>query len=146
MDTRDKTIRRRTTLSVRGKWLGLVLVLLAGCVERTISINTTPEGAMVYLNDTEVGRTPVSKNFTWYGNYDVVIRKEGYKTLQTSAPIREPWYQVPPLDFFSECLFPATLRDNHYLEFELVPQERPEPNELLKRAQEFRERTLYGED
>jgi hypothetical protein len=146
MDTNSNITRRAVTSSVAGKWLGITLVLLAGCVERTITVNTTPEGAMVYLNDEEVGRSPVSKNFTWYGGYDVIVRKEGYETLKTSAKIKAPWYQVPPLDFFSECLFPATIRDQHYLEYELQKLELPEPNELVKRAQEFREQTLFGDE
>ncbi len=122
-----------------------LLAVTVGCVERTITINTAPDGALVYLNDEEIGRSPVSKNFTWYGDYDIVIRKEGYKTLKTHAKILEPWYQVPPLDFFSEILFPATLRDTHYLEYDLEEQEYPPHDELVERAKQFRERTLYGE-
>jgi len=125
--------------------IALCVVVLPGCVERTLTINTAPDGALVYLNDEEAGRAPVSKNFLWYGNYDIVIRKEGYKTLKTSANVRAPWYQIPPIDFFSECLVPLTLRDNHYLEFELEPIEPPGPDELVKRAEQFKERTVYGE-
>lgn len=145
MPIADKTNLNPGLTARGGTWLGLALVLLAGCVERTITINTVPDGAMVFLNDEEIGRTPVSKNFTWYGDYDVVIRKQGFRTLKTSAFVREPWYQIPPLDFFSECLFPATLRDKHYLEYELDAMELAEPNELVKRATEFKERTLYSE-
>ena len=143
MPTRQQTgthTRRRTcALTV------LASLALAGCVERTVTINTTPEGAMVYLNDEEVGRSPVSKNFLWYGDYDVIVRKEGYKTLETHTRIHAPWYQVPPIDFFAECLVPATIRDNHYLEYELEPLALPDPDELAERAEQFRERTLYGE-
>jgi hypothetical protein len=121
------------------------VVVLVGCVERTLTINTAPEGALVYLNDEEIGRTPVTKNFTWYGDYDVVIRKEGYKTLQTHAKVVEPWYEIPGIDFFSECLVPATIRDNRHLEYTLEPAENPKPAEVLERAEQFKERTLYGE-
>ncbi|MBN1344484.1 MAG: PEGA domain-containing protein [Phycisphaerae bacterium] len=123
----------------------LATICVAGCVERTLTINTAPEGAMVYLNDEEIGRTPVSKQFTWYGDYDVVIRMEGYKTLKTHAKVLEPWYQFPPLDFVSECLVPMTLRDDHYVEYELDPQELPNHEELVERAKQFKERTLYSE-
>jgi hypothetical protein len=50
--------------------------LLAGCVERTITINSEPQGALVYLNDEEVGRTPVSVPFLYYGTYDVRLEHE----------------------------------------------------------------------
>jgi hypothetical protein len=49
---------------------------LLGCVERTISITSEPRGALVYLNDEEVGRTPVSVPFTYYGVYDVRLERE----------------------------------------------------------------------
>ena len=136
---------RRRSLAALAAGVLLGLGFLPGCVERTLTINTNPQGAMVYLNDEEVGRTPVSKNFLWYGDYDVIIRKEGFQTLKTHTRIREPWYQVPPIDFFAECLVPATIRDQHYLEYDLDPAEPVDRQELLERAQQFKERTLYGE-
>ena len=59
--------------------LGLAILLVAatsGCVRRTIKITTEPPGARVFLNDQEVGRSEVSTDFLWYGDYDVVVRKE----------------------------------------------------------------------
>ena len=47
--------------------LTLGLLILSGCVDRTISITSTPSGALVYLNDEEVGRTPLVTPFTFYG-------------------------------------------------------------------------------
>src|ERR1051326_773674 len=49
-----------------------LLVLLPGCVERTMKIPSRPAGAIVYVNDEEVGKTPVKLSFTWYGDYDLV--------------------------------------------------------------------------
>jgi len=62
----------------------LLMLGLGGCVERYISITTKPAGAIVWLNDEEVGATPVTVPFTWYGEYEVVVRQAGYKTLKTS--------------------------------------------------------------
>ena len=80
----------------------LLLTLTAqfGCVRRTVTIHSEPAGALVWLNDEEVGRTPVTTDFLWYGDYDVVVRKDGYQTLVTHAVIPQPWYQWPVLDFF----------------------------------------------
>ena len=58
-----------------------VLAGLTGCVRRTIRITTEPPHALVYLNDQEIGRSAVTTDFIWYGDYDVIVRKEGYKTL-----------------------------------------------------------------
>jgi hypothetical protein len=115
-------------------------------VRRTLTIHTEPPAALVYLNDQEVGRTPVSVPFTWYGDYDVIIRKPGYQTLQTHAWIHPPWYQVPPLDLISEALVPFTLHDTRELAYTLETQHYPTTQEVLERAVSLRERTLYGKD
>lgn len=54
----------------------LLLLPLTACVERTISITSTPSGALVHLNDQEVGRTPLTVPFTYYGVYDVRLEHE----------------------------------------------------------------------
>ena len=59
--------------------LTIIALLLAsvGCVERLITVRSQPSGALVYLNDEEVGRTPVTVPFTFYGYYDVRLEHEG---------------------------------------------------------------------
>lgn len=52
------------------------LFVLAGCIERTITVTSKPAGALVYLNDEEIGRTPVTVPFTFYGVYDVRLEHE----------------------------------------------------------------------
>ena len=130
---------------------GLTLVLaasLCGCVRRTMTIRTEPvSGARVFLNDEEVGRSPVDVDFTWYGDYDVIIRHPDYETLKTHWRVREPWYQVPPLDFFSEVVVPFEIHDNvHDKTFTLQPRQTPTREELVQRAHALRERALFTEE
>lgn len=120
----------------------VMLVGLIGCVRRTITISTEPPQARVYLNDREIGRSTVTTDFLWYGDYDVIIRKEGYKTLKTHWEIKPPWYQVLPIDFFAEVLWPGHLHDYHENHFVLEPAEIPTEEELLGRAMETRDRAL----
>jgi hypothetical protein len=120
-------------------------ISLCGCVERVVRIKTEPTGALVFLNDEEVGRTPLSAPFTWYGDYDVVIRKEGYRTLQTHRRTPRPWYQYVPIDFVVETLVPFTLRDEHLWEYELAPYEPANEAELVRRAVGLRSRALGAE-
>src|SRR5690349_15676519 len=107
-------------------WLGshicpvLVLLFATGCVERTLTVQTDPPGSLLYLNGIEVGRTPVRRDFTWYGKYEVVVRKDGYETLKTGAPVNPPWWQWIPIDFVTELL-PFTLHDQQHLSFSLRP-------------------------
>ena len=124
----------------------LLFVGAAGCVRRTLTVRTEPGGALVYLNDEEVGRSPVSVPFTWYGDYDILVRKSGYEPLRTHARVWPPWYQVPPLDLVSEALIPVTLHDRHELSFTLQQQRHPTTQQLLQRAVALRERTLNETD
>lgn len=118
------------------------LMLLGGCVRRTLTITTDPPGALVYLNNQEVGRSSVSTDFLWYGDYDVVIRKDGFETVDTNWPVTAPWYQVIPLDFFAEVLWPGAIHDERSRHFVLSPAEQPSTDQLLERAREARSRAF----
>lgn len=113
-----------------------------GCVERTVTITTEPDNATVYLNDQEVGQSPVTVPFTWYGTYDVICRKDGYSTMQQAVRIEAPWYELPGIDLVSECLTPVTYRDHRAHHFVLEQEKLPTKDELLGRASEFRDKAL----
>ncbi len=123
----------------------LLIALVAAtpaCVRRTIKITTEPPNARVFLNDQEIGRSEVTTDFLWYGDYDVTIRKEGYQTLQTNWTVKAPWYQWVPFDFFAEVLWPGQLHDQHERHFVLEEAQAPTQEELVGRAVETRERAL----
>lgn len=125
--------------------LALLLAPAGGCVERTLKIQSTPSGALVAVNDEEVGMTPVKFAFLWYGDYDIILRKPGYQTLKTHCTIKRPWYEVPPIDFVAETLVPTVLQDNHVLPaFALAPVETPAVSDVVERASELREQTTGG--
>jgi hypothetical protein len=126
--------------------LALVAPLAPGCVRRTVTVNTKPEGATVMLNDEVVGTSPVTTDFLWYGDYDVIIRKPGYETLKTNKRLNAPWYQLPVFDFFSEIVLPFEFRDRQQMAFDLTPAKEPTREELLQNARQFRDRALYETD
>ncbi|MEZ6082645.1 MAG: hypothetical protein R3E58_01505 [Phycisphaerae bacterium] len=76
----------------------------------------------------------------------MVARLEGYETLKTHHNIKSPWYQKPGIDFFSEILYPGHIHDERSADFVMEPQVVPDRNELLERASEFRERSLFDEE
>lgn len=135
---------------VARRWprMGLAAAILcaAGCIERTVTINTEPEGARIFLNDQEVGQSPVKVPFTWYGDYDVIVRMKGYETVKANHRLHAPWYQWPGIDVFAECLVPFTIRDDRVLEtYVLRPVEAPPKEALLNDAAEMREQALSAE-
>ena len=120
-----------------------VLLALGGCVERIMKIDSHPQGARVFVNDEEVGDTPARFSFLWYGDYDIILRKDGFETLKTHQRVVPPWYQIPPFDLVAECLIPTTIRDEHTLPtYELEPARVPPIEEVVGRALEAREEAL----
>ena len=113
--------------------------VLGGCVEREMTITSEPAGALVFVSDREIGRTPVTMPFLWYGDYDIVLRHEGFDTLKTHANITPPWYEVPPVDLFSH-MAPWTYHDKRYLHFKLPKFRDLSDQELIKAADEMRKR------
>ena len=116
----------------------------SGCVQRTIHVTSDPPGALVYMNDQEIGRTPMTHKFTWYGTYDVELRKEGYQSVKTTAQVWAPWWQWIPIDFVAELL---PLEDRHNLHYTLVePTTRQSDPELLtRRGDQLKEQLASSE-
>ncbi len=107
-----------------------------GCVRRTISVTTTPPGAIVFLNDREVGRTPCDVDFLHYGVYDLRLRLEGYEPVVGSGRADAPVWDFIGADFFAE-LVPAQLESRVEWHFDLEPSAR-DPGSLRTRAAEMR--------
>jgi hypothetical protein len=126
--------------------LPALLLVAGGCVERTLQIQSDPPGALVHLNGEEAGRTPMRKNFIWYGTYDVQLRKEGYVAKNEQARVWAPWLQIPPIDLLFEIL-PVPLRDNHAVSYRMEPlsERQTDPEQLIDRAAEMRGRLRSSE-
>jgi hypothetical protein len=129
-------------------WAALaVAALTTGCVEQRYVITsgspTVPGqdlGATVYRNGVLLGQTPVDDHFVYYGKYHFTLVKDGFETMQIDQDIPAPWYEVPPLDFVSEVLYPFKLRDARCFHYELSQQQRPASDDVLNRGQQLRDR------
>lgn len=118
--------------------IGLVTVtILSGCVDRNLTINTEPQGAMVILNDEEIGNSPVTVSFEWYGDYNVRVSKEGFETLKTHRKLEAPWYDGFPFDFLT-LLNPERTVDEYEWTFDLEPKKEINRKELIENAEELK--------
>ena len=117
----------------------IFVIILSGCVERRLTIDTAPQGALVVLNDEEIGESPVSVSFNWYGDYNVRVSKEGFETLKTHRKLQGPWYDKFPFDFFAQILNPKKILDSYEWMFELAPKEQPTRDELIENAENLKE-------
>jgi hypothetical protein len=116
----------------------IAAIMLGGCVERRLTINTQPQGAIVTLNDEEIGTSPVTVSFEWYGDYDVRINKAGYETLKTHRKLDAPWYDAFPFDFFAQILNPGRIVDSYEWTFELAEKKEISREELIRDAEELK--------
>jgi hypothetical protein len=134
-------MKRTLLLLACAAFVCLAMCGMGGCVERKMTITSDPPGALVRVSDVEVGRTPVTVDFTWYGDYELIFRMEGYKTLITHATFTPPWYEVPPIDLLSETA-PWTYHDLRYLNFKLEKLAPLTDEEIIKRADELKKKAL----
>jgi hypothetical protein len=109
-----------------------------------MTVRSNPPGASVYVDDQEIGTTPVSTAYTYYGTRKIQLVRDGYETLTVMHKFSPPWYQIPPLDFLTENLLPREFRDERIVDFELEPQRVVSTTELLDRAQQLRQSTRQG--
>ena len=119
-------------------------LLLGGCLERKLQITSEPAGATCWLNDQEVGVTPLEVDFTYYGEYSVRLKKEGCEPLVTKATAKQPLYERPPLDLAATAL-PTNVETVIKWHFVLEPAKEISQSkdqfetDLLQRARQMRD-------
>ncbi|MEE8155438.1 MAG: PEGA domain-containing protein [Phycisphaerales bacterium] len=114
----------------------LLGALGTGCVRRTIMITSEPPGVLIWVNDREVGRTPIDIDFEYYGVYDVRLELAGYEPMMTSGKASAPWWDKLGADFFAE-LVPADLHSEVRWHYVLTPLTE-DRDALIERATQLR--------
>jgi len=130
---------RFTRGCVMAALLATLLLPAAGCVRRRLNVRTNPPGALVYVDNQQIGTTPCSVDFIYYGTREIRLIKPGYETLTVNQPIPTPWYQYPPLDFVSENLIATKIRDNRTVTYDLAPQVIVPPQQVVDRGNQLRQ-------
>jgi len=132
--------------------IALVALLLAiaatesGCVHRRMTIRTDPPGALVEVDGERLGLTPVSTDFLYYGTREITVSAPGYETLVVPQPVPAPWYQIFPIEFFSDNLLPFRVTNRHDFVYRLQPRD-PQldvEDRLMDRARSFRSHSQVG--
>jgi hypothetical protein len=110
----------------------------AGCVERRYTLRTDPPGALAIVNGEEIGPTPVSRSFTYYGDREITFLRDGYQTKTVIQPVNAPWWDNLATEFFSENVLPFTVRDEREFKYQLNPAQQPQAADLKDRAEQVR--------
>ena len=140
----DHPHRRAALGRVAVAFLVAGTLLPTGCVRRRLAVRSNPPGAMVFVDNQQIGSTPCSVDFTYYGTREIRLVKPGFETLTVNQPIPTPWYEIPPIDFVSENLVPTRIQDHRTVSFDLQPQVIVPTEQLLDRANQLRQETLQG--
>ena len=116
--------------------------LLGACsTRRTLTIDTVPSGAHVWVNGRPRGTTPVEVSFVHPGTWTVRVEKPGYASLGQEVGVASAFPDYPIVDLPGELL----VRERRWrvvLPLTALPPQ-PGPAELgtaLERAQAYRER------
>lgn len=75
------------------------IILLSSCAtiisgsRQNVEINSEPSSAKVYINEIEIGNTPVQKNLKRNQEYSLVLKLDGYETYETKIERKfNAWY------------------------------------------------------
>jgi len=131
------------------KWIlsCLLCAFATGCVERRMTIRTNVDnqgGALVSIDDQEVGYSPVSTGFTYYADREIRLIKDGHETVTLVQPIEAPWWDSLLVEFFVENLWPFTVRDDREFHYELPPTVAVSTGEVIQRGQQLRSEAHAG--
>jgi hypothetical protein len=149
MQAQATRVRRRTELvqrSVFREWAALLAALLlsSGCVERRMTIRSDPPGALVEVDGEPIGFSPASMSFTYYAPRKIKLIHDQYETMTVIQEVPPPWWDNIFTEFFTENLWPWTLRDEREFFYVLEPRRPHTTEEVLQRAQETRQAAQAG--
>ncbi len=115
-----------------------------GCVHRRVTINSYPQGALVKVDGRDIGYTPASFDFTWYGTREVQLLMDGYETHTEMINVNTPWYQTIPLDFISDNFLGRHTTDHRQFSFQMQPKQVDMSSDVVQRAGSLRSEALHG--
>lgn len=92
----------------------------------------------------DIGYTPASVDFTWYGTREVQLLKDGYETRTEMVNIPAPWYQIFPLDFFSDNFLGTHTSDRRDFSFQMQPRRTDLSTDVIQRGRSLRSEAMHG--
>ncbi len=117
--------------------LCLTILTTCGCLRRRMTINSNPPGATVYVDGHQIGKTPVSTDFTYYGTRNIRLEMDNYQTMVVKQKVTPPWYEFPPLDFFTETFSANEIKDHHVWTYDLQQSTISSDDQIMERAENF---------
>jgi hypothetical protein len=122
--------------------IALAALCSNGCMHRRLTIRSEPPGAAVMVDGVEVGYTPASIDYTYYGTREITLTKEGYQTLTTPLKLSTPWYELFPLEFITENFALTKINDRRDITYALMRENLEPTRNVEDRANNLRSEAL----
>lgn len=90
------------------------------------------------VDNQQIGLTPVSIPYTYFGTREIKLEKDGFKTIKVQHRFDPQWYETFPVSLISENFAGREIRDERALDFYLEPKIQVQENDLLQRANDLR--------
>jgi hypothetical protein len=116
-----------------------------GCMHRRLTVRSDPPGALVLVDGEEIGYTPVSMDYTYYGTREIRLIKDGYQTLTTPVKLSRPWYQYLPLEFVTDNFALTKINDRREVTYALARENIEPSQDIENRANNLRSEALRSE-
>ncbi len=128
---------------LRSLLLAAIALPLTACGgTRILKVDSSPQGALVRLDEDVIGRTPLEFNFEYYGRRRLSLYLPGYRTYSDKLHLEAPWHATFPIDIFTEVLLPLQLGYEKAVTISLEPDDGKIVYETLdsfvERAEEIR--------
>jgi hypothetical protein len=121
----------------RGIIILSLVIIFAGCANRQMTIRSQPEGAKVIIDSQEMGVTPYTFPFTYYGTRQIILQKEGYQTQTNMAPVKPPFIHIFPFDLLI-FLIPYPIENHYVFSYILSPKKEINVDDILKHGEELK--------
>jgi hypothetical protein len=122
----------------------IVCLTMSGCVRRRLTVRTNPPGALISVDNQIIGTSPAATSFTYYGTREIRVERDGFRTETIARKLNPPWYEIPPLDFITETLWPLEIRDERVIDIEMVPKQIDPIESVVSRANDLRNQAQMG--
>ncbi|MFT4648340.1 MAG: hypothetical protein ACI87O_000604 [Planctomycetota bacterium] len=105
-----RRVQPRGARILRSLLLAALVAPLAACEgRRVLMVDSSPQGALVRLDEDVIGRTPLEHTFEHYGKRRLSLYLPGYRTYSDKLHLKMPWHASFPIDIFTEILLPLQL-------------------------------------
>ncbi len=122
----------------------LIMWLLPGCIHRRVTIHSDPPGALAKVDGKVIGYTPASYDYTWYGEREIELLRDGFETKKQLVRFDAPWYQRFPLEFFSDNFAGTHLQDHRQIRIGMQPRRRDSSTDVLERGRSLQSEANHG--